>query len=143
MSKLSQRLQEYMQEKNLSQSDLAKETGINRSNISEFLSEKHTPSYAYFTALLYYFNCSADYLLGIADIHTEERLHILPPFSERLRVMLSERKISQMQLVKELPVSSSVLYKWLSGKAQPSTDTLIRLASYFECSVDYLIGRIK
>ena len=69
MSKLSQRLQEYMQEKNLSQSDLAKETGINRSNISEFLSEKHTPSYAYFTALLYYFNCSADYLLGIADTH--------------------------------------------------------------------------
>ena len=143
MSKLSQRLQEYMQEQNISQSALAKETGINRSNISEFLSDKHTPSYAYFTALLYYFNCSADYLLGLTDIHTEECLHTLPPFSERLRAMLTERKISQMQLIKELPVSASVLYKWLSGNAQPSTDTLIRLAAYFECSVDYLIGRVK
>lgn len=142
MSNLSKRLQEYMQEKNISQSDLAKITGINRSNISEFLSEKHTPSYAYFKALLYYFDCSADYLLGLTDIHTEECLHPIPPFSERLRVMLAERKISQMQFIKELPVSASVLYKWLSGKSQPSTDTLVRLATYFECSVDYLIGRI-
>jgi transcriptional regulator with XRE-family HTH domain len=143
MSKLSKRLQEYMQEKSISHSALAKETGINRSNISEFLSEKHTPSYIHFTALLYYFNCSADYLLGLTDIHTEEKLHPIPPFCERLRAMLAERKTSQMQLIRELPVSASVLYKWLSGKSQPSTDTLIRLASYFECSVDYLIGRVK
>ncbi|MBQ8394052.1 MAG: helix-turn-helix transcriptional regulator [Clostridia bacterium] len=143
MSKLSNRLQEYMREQELTQVDLAKATGINRPNISEFLSGKHTPSYESFVTLLYYFECSADYLLGLTDIHTEEPLHPVPPFQERLRAMLKERKITQARLIKELPVSSSVLYKWLAGINQPSTDTLLRLASYFDCSVDYLIGRIR
>jgi len=54
---------------------------------------------------------------------------------------LKELKISQEQLKRDLNVSSSVIYKWISGKSEPSTTSLIRLACYFECSVDYLIGR--
>ena len=143
MSKLSERLKEYMQEAELNQSALGKKTGIKNTNISDFLADIHTPSYQNFVKLLYAFGCSADYLLGRTDIPTEEPLHPVPPFGERLRFILESFAVSQEKLKRELPVSGSVLYRWLSGKNQPSTESLIRLADYFGCSVDYLIGRIR
>lgn len=82
-------------------------------------------------------------MLGRTDIPTEEPLHPVPPFGERLRFILESFAVSQEKLKRELPVSGSVLYRWLSGKNQPSTESLIRLADYFGCSVDYLIGRIR
>ena len=98
MSKLSIRLKEYMEERGINQSELAKATKIKRSNISEFLTDKHTPSFENFISLLLFFNCSADYLLGLTDIHTEEPLHPIPPFGERLRSILAERSITQAKL---------------------------------------------
>ena len=132
-----------MEERGINQSDLAAATNIERSNISEFLSDKHAPSFENFIALLYFFECSADYLLGLTDIPTEEPLHPIPPFGERLRAILKERKLTQAKLIKDLRLSSSVPYKWLSGQDKPSIDSLIRLAEYFECTVDYLIGRVR
>lgn len=143
MSKLSNRLKEYMEEYKLTQSSLANALNIERSNISEFLSDKHTPSFDCFVKMLYFFNCSADYLLGLVELHTEEILHPVPPFKDRLRTMLKERKVTQAQLISGLPVSSAVPYKWLSGINEPSIESLIRLAEFFECSVDYLIGRVR
>lgn len=132
-----------MDERGINQSELAKATNIKRSNISEFLTDKHTPSFENFISLLLFFNCSADYLLGLTDIHTEEPLHPIPPFGERLRSILAERKITQAQLIEELPVSSAMPYKWLKGINTPSMESLIRLAEYLESTVDYLIGRVR
>lgn len=141
MSKLSERLQEYMSERNLTQSALAKLTGIERSNISEYLSQKHCPSYANLVTLLSFFDCSADYLLGLKDIPTEQPFHPVGDFGKRLRMIMQERTVSQYRMVLDLPVSSSVLYKWLHGISFPNADNLIRIAEYLECSVDYLLGR--
>ena len=139
--KLCERLKEYMIEKELSQVALAKLTGIQNTNISDFLAGIHLPSFENFTRLLYAFDCSADYLLGLDDLHTEETLYPLLPFHERLRNLLKSHGISQGKLQRELPLSSSALYGWLSGKRQPALVSLVRLCEYFDCSVDYLIGR--
>lgn len=143
MSQFSNRLKELIDEKELSLTEIAKETGIGQSNLSEFLTEKHTPSFANFVSLLYFFNCSAEYLLGRAELPTAEKLYPVLPFQERLRAVMKECGVSQTQMVKKMPVSSGALYKWVCGKAQPSTDTLVRLADFLDCSVDYLIGRIR
>ena len=143
MATFSERLKEFMQEKELTQTALGEQTGIQSTNVSDFLSGKHTPSYKNLTKLLYFFNCSADYLLGRKDLPREEPFHELPPFHERLRAILIEQKTSQEKLKRELRVSGSVLYKWLSGKSQPSVESLILLADYFDISIDYLIGRIR
>lgn len=143
MSKLSIRLKEYLEERKLTQSALANALDVKRSNISEFLSNKHTPSFSCFVKMLYYFDCSADYLLGLTDLHTEEPLHRIPPFSEQLQKILKERKITQAKLIRDLHISSAVPYKWLSGINEPSVESLISLAKYFECTVDYLIGRVR
>ena len=141
MSKLSETLKEYMQDKSLTETALADAVGLQHSTISNLLLGKNEPRFDSLKKLLYYFNSSADYLLGRDEIHTEEKLYPLLPFHERLRFLLTIHKISQESLKRELPVSGSVLYKWISGKAQPSVETLKQLADFFDCTIDYIIGR--
>lgn len=143
MSKLSIRLKELMEEKAINQLELAALSGIDNSSISDFLLEKHAPSYHAFIKLLSHFNCSADYLLGLTEIHTDQVLHPVLPFHERLRAVMKEQKITHEKMIKTMPVSSSVLYKWVSGKSLPNADTLVRISKFLECSVDYLIGRVR
>ncbi len=88
MSKLSERINEYMQELGFNQTTLAEKTGIEHTNISDFLADIHKPSFKNFVKLLYAFHCSADYLLGRTEIHTEETLCEVLPFSTRLREFL-------------------------------------------------------
>lgn len=143
MSKFVERLKEMMADENLSQIGLSKKTGIIHTTLSGLLSKKHTPNYKSFISIMLYFDCSADYLLGLTEIHTEEKLYPPQPFNQNLRKILREKGVSQEKLKRDLSISGSVLFKWLKGIAQPSMHSLIELARYFDCSVDYLIGRRK
>lgn len=141
MSKLSERLKEFVEERKKKLIEIEEETGIFHSNLSEFLSGVHTPSYDNFIKLVEYFHCSADYLLGLDEIHTEEPLHEILPFGERLREVMKQQKVSQAQMIRDMRLSSSLPYKWLHGIYLPSVSRLMDIAKYLDCSVDYLIGR--
>lgn len=138
---MSEKLKEYVQEAELTQSALAEKTGILNACLSNYMAGKSTPTYKNLTKLLYEFDCSANELLGQTDLQPREKLYPVLPFGERLRAALNEFGVSQEKLKRELPVSGSVVYKWLSGKSEPLADTLVRIATYLDCSVDYLIGR--
>lgn len=142
MSKFSKSLKEHIDESDLSIKEVAEKLGINRTHVYKFLNEKCTPNFETFVNLLYIFNCSAEALLGREDFPKEEVLHPVPPFQERLRALLKEKNYSQAYVIKNLPVSSSLMYKWISGKSKPYINMLIKLSQFFDCSVDYLIGRI-
>ena len=137
------KLKDLLDETDFTLTEVAEKTGISQSNLSEFISGKHTPSFKNLIALLYFFDCSAEYLLGKQEFPIEEKLHPVLPFHERLRAVMKERGVSQTKMIKTMPVSSGALYKWVSGKAQPSVDTLYRLSEYLDCSIDYLIGRVR
>ncbi len=40
----------------------------------------------------------------------------------------------------ELGISSGVLTKWKKGTSCPNGENLIKIAKYFDCSIDYLVG---
>ena len=44
-------------------------------------------------------------------------------------------------VAKEIGISSGILTKWKNNGALPNGETLMKLANYFNCSVDYLLGR--
>ena len=138
-----ERLKEFIEYANATHRDLEKQTGISKASFSAWSNDKGQPMYANFIKLLCYFNCSADYLLGLDEFHTEEKLFPPLPFKDRFKEILKEKKISQFKLQNDLNISRSVTYKWISGKASPTIPTLIMLAKYFDCSVDYLIGRTR
>lgn len=62
-------------------------------------------------------------------------------FGVRLRELRKERGLTQAELAKLLSIGESTISFYESGKRQPDYETLIRLADFFNVSVDYLIGR--
>jgi transcriptional regulator with XRE-family HTH domain len=57
----------------------------------------------------------------------------------RLRALRTERGWSQRELGRRLGVLQSKLSKYESGTHQPSLRTLVRIASLYEVSTDYLL----
>ncbi|HIS37550.1 TPA: helix-turn-helix transcriptional regulator [Candidatus Scatousia excrementigallinarum] len=143
LSKLSESLKELMAEHNLNQVALAAKLGSGRTKFSDILDAKNAPNYNTFVKLIGYFNCSADFLLGLKEYPCEDvQYKPVQAFSERLRDMFSNSGTSQYAFVKQTKTSWSVLYNWLTGKTLPSVDNLVKVANYFSCSVDYLLGRV-
>ena len=62
-------------------------------------------------------------------------------FSERLRELRKDKKISQAALAKEVGVSPRVYQDYEYGKREAQMTTLVRMADFFGVSLDYLTGR--
>lgn len=64
-------------------------------------------------------------------------------FSDRLKKLRKQHKISQEALAKELFISQQAVGKWENDKATPNPEMLAKIADIFDVSTDYLIGRIN
>lgn len=62
-------------------------------------------------------------------------------FSDRLKKIRKEKKVTQEELAKIIGVERSTIGKYESTTTIPSPDILTKLADYFNVSVDYLLGR--
>ncbi|MGM9534056.1 MAG: helix-turn-helix domain-containing protein [Intestinibacter sp.] len=62
-------------------------------------------------------------------------------FGKRLAELRKENKITQRELANKLNISKSSLAMYETNKRQPTNDVLVKLADYFDVSVDYLLGR--
>lgn len=62
-------------------------------------------------------------------------------FSEVLRELRSEKKVSQKALGEVLGVSDRNIRFYEIGEHRPDFDGLLTLADYFQVSLDYLVGR--
>ena len=62
-------------------------------------------------------------------------------FSERVLQLRKEKGITQIALAKEIGVSSRVYQDYEYGKREAQMTTLIRIADFFDVSLDYLTGR--
>lgn len=63
-------------------------------------------------------------------------------FSSRLRNLRTQRGITQAELASSIGVSSGTITMWETGKREPKFDKLSLIASFFECSIDYLLGHV-
>ncbi len=143
LSKFSDRLQELMLQQNKNASNLAKELGVEPSTITRYLKGERLPSFSYFIKLLETFDCSADFLIGLTEYPPVGVTYRTPPlFSERFQALLNEQKMSQYALHQKTNLSYDNFQKWLNGKTCPFLDNLVKLAEAFDCSIDYLIGRV-
>lgn len=58
-----------------------------------------------------------------------------------IRDLRKQHRLSQTELAKAVHVSQATVTAWETGKAEPSSSALNTLASYFDVSADYLLGR--
>lgn len=61
-------------------------------------------------------------------------------FALRLKELRQERGIGQIELAKKLEVSKGIISLWENGLREPNMYSLIKLAKYFNVTIDYLVG---
>ncbi len=61
-------------------------------------------------------------------------------FAERLKELRTERGLGQVALARELGVGKSVISLWEKGQCEPTLGNLIKMATFFGVSIDYLAG---
>lgn len=62
-------------------------------------------------------------------------------FGKKLRSLREEKRLSQVELSKKLNVTSQALSQYELGKRIPDAEMIIRIADFFDVSVDYLLDR--
>lgn len=62
-------------------------------------------------------------------------------FHERLKVLRSDRGLSQSEFAKYIKVSKSSVNMYERGEREPGLETLERIADYFNVDMDYLLGK--
>lgn len=62
-------------------------------------------------------------------------------FWDRFYEMCVLRGTKPNPVAKEIGISSGVITRWKTLGSLPNGETLIKIANYLDCSVDYLLGR--
>lgn len=61
-------------------------------------------------------------------------------FGERLKEMYEEKGAGIKQLADAANVHRSAAYRYIKGENLPALDTVSKIADYFDCSLDFLVG---
>ena len=59
----------------------------------------------------------------------------------RLALLRKEKNLTQSKVAEALNISRQLYHFYETGQRDPSTDTLCRLADFYDVSIDYLLGR--
>ena len=65
---------------------------------------------------------------------------MIPVFVERLRSLVKRKCGGGLELARHLGVSSQMVSKYVSGKSDPSLENAVKIAEYYDVSLDWLLG---
>lgn len=60
----------------------------------------------------------------------------------RIKELRTARHLNQSQLAQIIGIAQPTLSGWETGRTQIDYDNLIKLANFFETSIDYLLGQV-
>lgn len=61
-------------------------------------------------------------------------------FPERIKKLRKEKGVTLQQLANEIEVTKSTLSRYENGRREPKSHIVQKLASYFNCSTDYILA---
>lgn len=61
----------------------------------------------------------------------------------KIKNLRLSRHISQQKMAIDLNMNQNTISRYETGKREPSITELIRIADYFNVSIDYLVGRTE
>jgi len=70
-------------------------------------------------------------------------VNALSNFKESLAELMLERGLTHISLGNAIGVANSNIHGWKTGKHSLKLSTAIKLAEYFECSLEFLLGRTE
>ncbi len=142
LSKFAERLQEMLNVAEMNAFTLSKNIGCAHSSISRYLNGEN-PSLEILVKIADYFQCSTDFLLGFTEDTGTPPFLPMPPFKDRLPYLLKLNGMSRYRFQKKTEIAPSLLYYYSKGQKSPTLDIIVRIAKKLDCSVDFVLGRIK
>lgn len=140
MDAFTERLNELLADRELKPDKLANDIGVSVQTIYSWKGGNQKIFLSNLVALCNYLKCSIDFLAGRSDTELDFIPQSPPPFNKAIRDMMTKRNVTTYRLRKDTRYDGSYFARWDRG-AEPYLTTLIELASYFDCSIDELIGR--
>jgi len=141
LSNFAERLKELMLDNYKSKEDLMRVANVNRNSINRYLSGKGFPSIDVLVKLADYFNCTMNFLLGLESENYVCHFKTLPDFGERLNFIIDKFNVNCKKLITEAGLTESALYYWKNNTHRPRVHEVYKLAVYFGCTMDYVLGR--
>lgn len=65
-------------------------------------------------------------------------MYVKEDFFKRIDMI---KKLSNKEISLAINVSAGNITDWKQGRSRPNIDAVVKIADYFNCSVDYLLGR--
>ena len=143
--KFAEILGDLIIESGLSKRKVALGCHITTSQMASFL-RGAIPSVASAVRIACYFNCSLNYLMGLDEQKDQTKIirkdYDFDGFLDRYNKMLESNNITHWKLCQNIDISESVGRGWRKG-AEPKLESLLKIANYLNCSIDYLLDRAK
>lgn len=121
--------------------ELSKRSGINNSVIKRWQTAEFMPSLDSLIRIADYFNVPIDFMIGLSDYPTLVRLDPPCTFAHQLQLLMQQRNLTSYRLAKDCNVGRAAVSKWLLEQRVPNFESIVIVAQYLNCSVDFLIGR--
>ena len=68
-------------------------------------------------------------------------MDLLKRFGDRLKDLREEKKLSINELGRIIGVSGAAISRWENYLREPKLSNLYALSKFFNCSIDYLVGK--
>lgn len=137
-----ERLKELREQSGLTQKQVAEHLDITQSAYAQWETGKLNPKKETIQKFADLFNVSYDYLWhGTSELQTTSVIIETNSgtFPERLRQLRTEADLTQQQLADIVGTTQQNIAFWETGRQRPKQPSLIKLANYFNVSIDYLL----
>ncbi len=146
LSNFGENFYELILDNKLTPKTFAESTGIDLSLVYKYSRKEILPTLPNLITICDYFNCSADYILGLTKENPEINFKNAPPFYVSFRKLLDENRLTRYKFMKQIRLREIRFAKqsvddWFNGKRYPTVDNAIILAKFFNTSLDYILDR--
>ncbi len=117
--------------------------GVAESTISLYETGKRYPNYSTLMKIADHFNVTVDYILGRDSIIPDANSRTAPQFSTLLKELRTAQGKKQREIAEQLGIDRTTYGKYETGVSEPDFKITLKIADYFNVSVDYLLGRKK
>lgn len=134
-------LTDYMSANNLSVKEFSKKIDCDNSCVIKWFNGYNQPSLEYVIMVADKLDISVDYLLGLSESADKLKVNSIATFQDRIQSFINKTNINKNKLAAICGITSSTVSKWILRKQLPKPDTAVKLATFFGCSLDYLLAR--
>jgi len=141
LSKFGETLCDLMFEKDLTTKAFAAELGIPAPTVTRYRKAQHAPSVENLLKIADYFHRSTDFLLGLEPENSCLTFRPCPPFSTQIVYLAKHFHLTYYRFCRTVKIPESTFFEWKSGESMPSLENIKKIADYFDCRIDFILGR--